>query len=365
MRRHAGHILYETELTIKLINKNMLDFSEAELSGLSIHYVGNKSNEEGIIASQEEVRVDGNIADLLTTYFTKPFKTHEFYNFSHEANLNFNEVYNYAKTIFNDPGALHLQSINVARHLYEHSNHPNIKSGELYVAHFENCFLDGELMDVVGIFKSEQKETYLKVFPEGKSFAINREDGININKLDKGCLVFNDQADGGFRMLLVDNTNKEDARYWKDSFLNVKPCEDTFYHTTNYLQMCKRFSTEAFPEADRIDQMTLVQESAKFFKEEDLFEKASFEEKVLQEPEIIDAFENYKESYKQQHDIQIFDEFDINQEAVKNLKRVFKSVIKLDKNFHVYVHGNRNMIKKGYDEESQLNFYQLFYKEET
>lgn len=343
----------------------MLNFSEAELSRLSIHHVGNKSNEEGIIAAQEEVPLNGNIADLLTTYFTKPFKAHEFYNFTHESDLNFNEVYTYAKTIFNDAGSLHLQSINVAKHLYEQSNHPKIKSGELYVAYFENCFLDGELVEVVGIFKSEQKDTYLKVFPEGKTFAVNREDGININKLDKGCLIFNDNVDGGFRMLLVDNTNKEDAQYWKDRFLNVKPQEDTYYHTRNYLQMCKSFASEAFPEADRIDQMSLVQESAKFFKEEDLFEKVSFEEKVLQEPEIIDAFENYKERYKQQYDIQIFDEFDINSEAVKKLKRVFKSVIKLDKNFHVYVHGNRNMIKKGYDEQSQLNFYQLFYKEET
>jgi spore coat polysaccharide biosynthesis predicted glycosyltransferase SpsG len=147
--------------------------------------------------------------------------------------------------------------------------------------------------------------------------------------------------------------------------INVKPQEDTFYHTKNYLQMCKSFATEAFPEADRIDQMSLVQESAKFFKEEDLFDKARFEEKVLQEPEIINAFEDYKENYQEQNDIRIYDEFDINSEAVKKLKRVFKSVIKLDKNFHIYVHGNRNYIRKGYDEENQMSFYQLFFNQET
>ena len=61
----------------------------------------------------------------------------------------------------------------------------------------------------------------------------------------------------------------------------------------------------------------------------------------------------------------MFDEFDINSEAVKKMKRVFKSVIKLDKNFHIYVHGNRNNIKKGYDEENNMSFYQLFFKEES
>ena len=60
----------------------MLDFSEAFLSNLSIHQVGNKSNEEGLIISEQEVPINGNIGPLLTTYFTRPFKPQEFYNFS-------------------------------------------------------------------------------------------------------------------------------------------------------------------------------------------------------------------------------------------------------------------------------------------
>jgi len=344
----------------------MLDFSEAELSRLAIHQVGNKSNEEGIIISEQEVVIDGSIAPLLTTYFTKPFKAEEFYNFNHETDLKLNEVYTYAKSIFDDKTSLLFQSISLAKHLYEQSIYPQIKSGELYVAYFDNCYLNDELTEVIGIFKSEQKETFLKVFPEGKSFTVNRDDGININKLDKGCLIINENGDNGFKVLLVDNTNKgDDAKYWKELFLKVKPQEDDFYHTKNYLQMCKDFATEAFPEADRIDQMSLVQESAKFFKEKDAFDKVQFHEKVLQEPEIIDAFEDYKGNYQEKNDMVMFDEFDINTEAVKKMKRVFKSVIKLDKNFHIYVHGNRSNIRKGFDEENNMGFYQLFFKEES
>lgn len=344
----------------------MLDFSEAELAHLAIHQVGNKSNEEGIIISEQEVAVNGNIAPLLTTYFTKPFKADEFYNFNHETDLNLNEVYSYVRSIFNDKTSLLLQSISLAKHLYEQSIYPQIKSGELYVAYFENCYLNEELTEVIGIFKSEQKETFLKVYPEGKSFTINRDDGININKLDKGCLIINENASDGFKVLLVDNTNKgDDAKYWKELFLNVKPQEDDFYQTKNYLQMCKDFSAEAFPEADKIDQMSLIQESAKFFKEEDTFDKVQFHEKVLQEPEIINAFEEYKGDYQERNDLMMYDEFDINSDAVKKMKRVFKSVIKLDKNFHIYVHGNRSNIRKGFDEERNMSFYQLFYKEES
>ena len=344
----------------------MLDFSEAVLSNLSIHQVGNKSNEEGLIISEQEVPIKGTIAPLLTTYFTKPFKPQEFYNFSHETDLNLNEVYSYVKSIFNDKTSLQMQSIHLAKHLYEESNHPNIKAGELYVAYFDNCYLHDELTEVIGIFKSEQKETFLKVFPEGKSFTVSRDDGININKLDKGCLIFNENPEDGYKLLLVDNTNKgEDAKYWREFFLNVKPQEDNFFHTKNYLQMCKSFANDAFPEADKIDQMSMVQESAKFFKEEDVFDKVNFHEKVLQEPELIEAFEDFKGDYQEKNKMKIYDEFDINSDAVNKMKRVFKSVIKLDKNFHVYVHGNRNYIKKGFDEESNMNFYQLFFKEES
>lgn len=344
----------------------MLDFSEAILSSLSIHQVGNKANEEGLIISEQEVPINGTIAPLLTTYFTKPFKPQEFYNFSHKSDLNLNEMYAYAKSIFNDKTSLQMQSIHMAKHLYEESNHPNIKAGELYVAYFDNCYLNEELTEVIGIFKSEQKQTFLKVFPEGKSFAVIRDDGIDINKLDKGCLIFNENSEHGYKVLLVDNTNKgDDAKYWREFFLNVKPQEDTFYHTKNYLQMCKNFAHEAFPDADKIDQLSLVQDSAKFFKEEDAFDKVSFHEKVLQEPELIEAFEDFKGGFEEKNQMKIYDEFDINSDAVNKMKGAFKSVIKLDKNFHVYVHGNRNNIKRGFDEESNMNFYQLFFKDES
>lgn len=43
----------------------------------------------------------------------------------------------------------------------------------------------------------------------------------------------------------------------------------------------------------------------------------------------------------------------------------FKSVLKLDKNFSVYIHGNRDYIEQGYDEERGKNYYKLYYENET
>jgi hypothetical protein len=184
--------------------------------------------------------------------------------------------------------------------------------------------------------------------------------------MDKGCIVFNLDEESGYRVMIVDNTNKGgEAQYWKDDFLQLKPREDTYFHTHNYLQMCRSFALEAFPGADKVDQLGLIEDSADFFRESEVFDKISYEEKVLKEPEIIDAFEEYKEQYEEEKGIPIYDEFDVNRSALKKLKRVFKSVIKLDRNFHIYVHGNRELIRKGFDEESGMHFYQLFFEEEA
>lgn len=44
---------------------------------------------------------------------------------------------------------------------------------------------------------------------------------------------------------------------------------------------------------------------------------------------------------------------------------MLKSVIKLDKNFHIYVHGDQHKIVKGMDPKTGLNYYQLFFRDES
>lgn len=63
-------------------------------------------------------------------------------------------------------------------------------------------------MDAVGLFKSENKDTFLKVYPSGDGFEIESQQGVNINKLDKGALIFNTDKENGYIVAIVDNTNK-------------------------------------------------------------------------------------------------------------------------------------------------------------
>ena len=85
----------------------------------------------------------------------------------------------------------------------------------------------------------------------------------------------------------------------------------------------------------------------------------------MKEPQIIDSFKNYKQEFVNDYELNISDSFEISGAALKKQSRRMRSVLKLDKNFHIYVHGNREYIQKGYDEEAGMNYYKVFFKEES
>ncbi len=346
----------------------MINFTEAGLNAIALHKVGNKSAGEGVSLSGKLLEVSEVINPLLLQYFLSPFRSDEFYNLTHPSELGLNEVFHYVSAIFDNPGCLLEQSKNLAQHLHRHSTHPKIRNGEFYVAYFRDCLVNDERVDAVGLFKSESRETYLKIYPVGGSFEIGHDDGININKLDKGCLVFNTGREEGYVAAIVDNLNKgNEARYWRDDFLQVKPRSDSYYKTKAVMDLCKSFVTDKLPqdfEVSRADQADLLNRSVKFLRENDSFEIADFNDQVLSSPDIINAFSDYKNQFRDEHDLDIPENFQISESAVKRQSRFMKSVIKLDKNFHIYIHGERQMVEKGYDEVKQLNYYTLYFREE-
>ena len=342
----------------------MLQTDSTIIENLIIHKISNHEQNFDLFLSSAPVDLnDDLIRQLLKKYFFHSFKDETFYQFEHESDLNLNEAYVFVNQIFANPADFISQSHNLTRLLHKHSQHPQIKSGEVYIAYFQECIVEDEMCDAVGIFKSETKDTYLKVKQQNENFSIANEQGVNINKLDKGVIIFNTEQEHGYKLKIVDKTNQPEARYWLNDFLQAKVISDDYYQTQQYMHMCRSFAMEALPD-DKLEKAGFINDSSQYFQENELFDKVSFQEKVLQKPEIIEAFENYQQDYSVNNNQTAPEEFAIEPKAVKKLKPVFKSIIKLDKNFHIYVHGNKEMIKKGVDDASGLNFYQLFYHEE-
>lgn len=350
----------------------MISFFEASLAELSIHRIGNKSADEFYVLSEESlVLADEQLKELLLQYFLSPYiKVNEIYRFFHpNDDLNLNEVYHFAEAIFEKGGNFHENSQQLAKYLYEVSSHPKIKSGELYVAYFENVQIEGETHDAIGIFKSETKETYLKVYPENAGFGVSYEqDAINISKLDKGCLIINSEKEEGYKVAVIDQTNRStEAVYWKDEFLKLKIRNDNYNQTNNVLGVYKEFVTQKLDEdfeISKADKIDLLNKSMKYFKDKETFDIDEFSNEVIANEEGIASFKNFKKSYEEEYDTSIADNFDISDAAVKKQAKAFKSIIKLDKNFHIYIHGNKELIEKGFDDDRSMNYYKVFFKEE-
>jgi len=347
----------------------MFDFSTVTIDTVVVHHVGCPAEDEEVLLSDNPIAMpDETMQELLFNYFLKPFKEGAFWNFTHEADLQNNNVYRTASEIFENQGNLYKKSIYFAELLYDAAIHPKIKGGELYTVYFKDCVVDGEIMDAIGLFKSENKETYLRVERDNKDFEVAYENGINIKKLDKGCLIFNTEKELGYKVCIIDKTGKgEEALYWKDDFLGVKLREDNFYHTQTHLNICKGFIEEVYNEknaVERPEQINLQKKAVEFFEEGGVYDPEKFEEAIFEDSDVTEAFREYKEQYLDTHEIKTFEEFDIAPKAVKTAKRQFKNIIKLDKNFRIHVDGNTERLEKGYDEEKKLHYYKLYFREE-
>jgi hypothetical protein len=346
----------------------MINFTNVQLQRIIVHKVGNISLEEEITLSDTELELeDESLVQLLLKYFLTSFSGNEMYKFHHETHIDLNEIYVYARKMFSPKGNFIEQSENIAKHLYACSAHPKVKSGELYVVCFKNIILDDETADAIGIFKSESKETYLKIDRVKNAFYIDQEQGVNTNKLDKGCLIVNSKKEEGYQVCIIDNLNKStEAQYWKDDFLSVKPIANEFHQTNQFMSLTKNFVTKQLTEdfeVTKADQIDLLNRSVEYFKTHESFDKKGFEKEVLQDTGIIKSFRSFDESYREENEIEELDNFDISRSAVKKQAKVFKSVLKLDKNFHIYIHGNRELIEQGVEKDGR-KFYKIYFDKE-
>ena len=347
----------------------MIQFYNSIIDQCIVHYVGNKSIDEEVKLSKSIVSESGEINLVLTNYFLKSFlQKEDFYHFYHISDISLNEVFSYISSIFSTAENFKKESINLAKHLYEQSTHPKIKGGEFYVVYFKDCIVDGDTVDAVGLFKSENKDTFLKVYTKGDGFEIESQKGININKLDKGCLIFNKEKENGYVVAVVDNTNKgAEAKYWTDDFLHVKPRNDAYNQTKDILSMAKNFVLHELPqhfEVSKVDQVDLLNKSVEYFKKNESFNMNGFAHEVIEQKDLIEKFVQYKSDYEHAMEMSLVENFEISEAAVKKQAKSIKSVIKLDKNFHIYVHGSQNLIEQGVEEDGR-KYYKIYYREES
>ena len=302
---------------------------------------------------------------VLKKIFLKPFLSNTTtYEFKHEIDLELNPLFKLSQSIFEGSDFIS-QSKNICQHLKTVSKHPNIKDGDLFIMKFDNINFDNKLYEGLGIYKIENKENFIETtkYFNGEA-GLNFRKGIGSKRLDKACLIlFTEQP---FTVLIIDNTSNE-TDYWQNEFIKVNLKKDYVNNTNQFLSLAKSFVTKQLPsefETTKADQIDLLNRSVEYFRKNESFDKQNFEQEVFQDSGVIKSFQNFDSKYRQENEIDIADDFLISSQAVKKQARVFKSVLKLDKNFHIYIHGNKELIKQGVDSDGR-KFYKIYFETES
>lgn len=371
----------------------MLELFNTQIESLSIHQVGNIQKGENLFLSQQPYTLDDQITSVLKEYFLKPFREKEenFMRFVNETSLEFNEMFAIVTEIFENPSTIHTLSLRIAQLLYEQSNHPHIKSGELYVAYLTHVTLDNTKVEAIGIFKSEMKQNFLQ-FEQGQNqLDILLEEGVNVNKLDKGCLIFNINEEEGYKILSVDS-NRYDTKYWTEQFLGIDALADDAFFTKKYLKMCQDFAKEVvLPAEGKQEEILFMNRAVNHFAKNDEFEETHFLNEVLgdkvfkkeyaaheddedQSPkqgymDLIPEFHNFKETKGKKYYIEDVSSFPIVNKAVSDMRKKIKNIIDLDTNIQIRMdfinpESAEKFVEKGWDEERGMFYYLIYFNEE-
>ncbi|MBQ0117923.1 MAG: nucleoid-associated protein [Flavobacterium sp.] len=349
----------------------MINLFSTHIDSLSIHRVGNKSRQEPIFLSNNAYPIGDEMMPLLKEFFFKPFREKEenYYQFAHDVDLEHNDMYTFANEIFSNPTRIHEVSQKITKHLYEQSNHPHIKNGEVYVTYLTNVSIDNTPVDAIGVFKSELKSDFLQFEEKDQNLDMILQQGISLNKLDKGCIIFNYKKEEGYKILTVDS-NRYDARYWTEHFLAVDVFEDENFVTKKYLKFCEDFAKEVvLPAEDKKEEVMFMNRSMNYFAKNDEFQEQNFLNEVLDNPDLISEFKNYKEDRGEKYSIEDLTNFPIANAAVSDARKKLKNTIQLDTNIQIkldFVNSEsaEKFVEKGWDEEKQMYYYLVYFNKE-
>lgn len=332
------------------------------ITNMIVHYVGNKYKEEGVGFSKKETPF-AIVENELRASISNAFEQNDMYEFYFEPDLNMNHAYTFVKTIFSDRTRFIEQSNLLAKILYEQSCIPQIKGGELCVVYMANCEYEGKKTDAIALLKVEKKQPMIQYIREADGFRIEKTEGINLSKIDKGCVIFNVCEQTGYKVAVVDNNStKQTAIYWIDNFLHVRSCQGAYHQTKNLLGAIKEFVSDTIVD-DKVAKAMVIARSKKILTDVDSISAESFAKEAFQDEHIAHSFVRYISEQIENEGGDITN-ISIEKKLAQPKTAMPSVVLHLDNNFDVKIYGGEDRIIQGYDENAGMNYYTLYYVKE-
>ncbi len=334
----------------------MVDYTNVKINKNIKHIVGNSFREEKCVQGSGELYTENHVHEkLLLRFFLSGLESNPVeYRFYHEINLSDNNVFRITNNLFDNNSDFISYSIEYMQKLHDATRHPRLQIADLFVVLFEDVIYNDEITNAVGLFKKEKTDMFY-----------NTEDGIIsfnkaklANNVDWGCVILNTDRKYGYTVHLIDNLKDKNLyEYWVENFLKVRKKRNDRYITEKTVDVIKKF-TDELRGNEKVD---FVKKSKQYFNDNNSFDKEVFVEDVVNDNA---KFNEYWQDYENTNDILLDDQFDIDKTEVKKRSRSLKPVLKLDKNFRVYVHGGSELMERGFDREKGKYYYKFYFEKE-
>lgn len=335
----------------------MIQCSNSNIQILKISYVGNRISGEKVKISKEILQCDDLTRGLVGRYLLSGIEYHQLYKFTHSEGVEYNKVYSLVSEVFSDNTTFDNIANELSYLLYEKANDKSIPGGYLFVVYMKDCRVDDVETDALGIFKAETRDVFLKLTTRGTDISLSSEQGFAMNKVDKGCVIFNVESKDGYRFAIINKSHsKASVKYWNDDFLRCTPVVGDYLNTQAVLKAIGQYIKEQ--ETGQIEKVFLLSKSLQEVKKEavnvgDLLSQVTTDE--VGKNRIQELFSSYTGGNEQLPEI-------VNSDAAALKKTRLKSVLKLDDNFEIVFHGGENRIETGVDEATGMKYIKLLYE---
>lgn len=345
-------------------------FNSAITTGIVLAKVGNPQREEPLQTSKDVFRVSDDDQGTLTALFLKPFKNLVAHRFQHHSSLDKHEMNTLSAAIFASSDGLLEKGCEIAKRLYSKSVHPNIKAGDLCIALMNDIEVNGEMKQGLCILKSETVTPFLSITTKDGDLQLSTEQGINPEKIDKGCLILDFFPTKGYYVLTFDRTGAE-SRFWIRDFLGVRAVPDAAFLTNTYAKMAVSFLEDEKPADDTPpwETCTAARDAIGFFEGKEKFDLQEFEEQVLKEPDMVARFAEHRSRVEEEQGQPLEKSFEISKKDVTKAKRKIGAVMKLDTGVEIHVKSSfvtepDPVLERGFDDAKGMKFIKVYFNKD-
>ncbi len=353
-------------------------FTSAVATQLVLAKVGHPQRNEPLQTSKQVFPVGEGDQETLTALFLKPFKNLAGHRFNHPSSLDQHEINTCVRDIFEANDRLLEKGREIAKRLYSKSGHPNIKSGDLCISLVDDIQVDDATVQGLCILKSESVVPFLSISTKDGDLQLHTEQGINPDKIDKGCLILNHLSKKGYYVLTFDRSGT-DSRFWVRDFLGLVTITDSPFLTNQYADMAVAFVKQEEKEkhghttdddAPPWETRTAARDALAYFEGREKFSLQEFEEQVLRTPEAVSKFKQHRARVEEEQGQAFENEFDISKKHLGKAKKRTATVMKLDTGVEIHLkpaYGDQPepTLERGFDEAKGMKFIKVFFNKDV